>query len=74
MKPLMKLCKETNQLVKEILKQTTEQTRLINALINVPRELQKTTQQLSHIVHTRAPRDGTGGENEKYGGMLRNKL
>ena len=52
MKPLMKLCEETNQLMKEILKQTTEQTRLINELVNVPRELQKTTQQLSHIVHT----------------------
>ncbi|CAF2133708.1 unnamed protein product [Rotaria magnacalcarata] len=51
MKPLMKLCEETNQLMKDMLKQTTEQTRLMNQLINFPRELQKTTQQLSHIVH-----------------------
>jgi hypothetical protein len=51
MKPLVKLCEETNQLIKEMLKQTTEQTRLITELINFPREKQKATQQLSHIVH-----------------------
>ncbi|CAF4081139.1 unnamed protein product [Rotaria magnacalcarata] len=38
-----------------MLKQTTEQTRLMNQLINFPRELQKTTQQLSHIVHMVSP-------------------
>ncbi|CAF5157654.1 unnamed protein product, partial [Rotaria magnacalcarata] len=54
MKPLMKLCEDTNQLMKDMLKQTTEQTRLMNELINCPRELQKTTQQLSHIVHMQA--------------------
>ncbi|CAF3640968.1 unnamed protein product [Rotaria socialis] len=54
MKPLIKLCEETNQLMKDMLKQTTEQTRLMNELINFPRELQKTTQQLSHIVHMQA--------------------
>ncbi len=51
MKPLIKLCEETNQLIKEMLKQTTDQTRLINEWFNVPRELQKTTEKLSHIVH-----------------------
>ncbi|CAF5062890.1 unnamed protein product, partial [Rotaria socialis] len=45
---------ETNQLMKDMLKQTTEQTRLMNELINFPRELQKTTQQLSPIVHMQA--------------------
>ncbi|CAM4836850.1 unnamed protein product [Rotaria magnacalcarata] len=50
----MKLCEDTNQLMKDMLKQTTEQTRLMNELINCPRELQKTTQQLSHIVHMQA--------------------
>ncbi len=51
MKPLVKLCEETNQLIKEMLKKTTEQTRLTNELVNFRRELQKATQQLSHIVH-----------------------
>ncbi|CAF1593017.1 unnamed protein product [Rotaria magnacalcarata] len=50
----MKLCEDANQLMKDMLKQTTEQTRLMNELINCPRELQKTTQQLSHIVHMQA--------------------
>jgi hypothetical protein len=51
MKPLMKLCEETNGLMKEMLKQMAEQTHLIKELVNVPRELQKSTEQLSHVVH-----------------------
>jgi len=51
MKPLLKLCEETNQLTKEILKQISEQTRLFTELANLPRELQKSTQQLSHVLH-----------------------
>ncbi|CAF1265868.1 unnamed protein product [Rotaria sp. Silwood1] len=54
MKPLVKLCEETNQLVKEILQQITEQTRLINESINGPRELQKLIEKLSHILHLQA--------------------
>ncbi|CAF2984155.1 unnamed protein product [Rotaria sp. Silwood2] len=50
LKPLMKLCEETNQLVKEMLKQMTEQTQLIKESLSSPRELQKTAQQLSQIV------------------------
>ncbi len=51
MKPFVKLCEETNQLIKELLKQTTDLTTAVNELVNSPRELKKTTEQLSHIVH-----------------------
>ncbi|CAF4394843.1 unnamed protein product [Rotaria sp. Silwood2] len=51
MKPLIKLCEETNQLVIQMLKQSAEQTCLMNNLINFPRELQKATEKLSHAVH-----------------------
>jgi hypothetical protein len=37
----MKLCEETNQLIKEMLQKVTEQTRLINELVTFPRELKK---------------------------------
>jgi len=51
MKPVVKLCEETNQLVKELLRVTTEQSHLLRELVNSPRELQKITQQLHHAVH-----------------------
>jgi hypothetical protein len=47
----MKLCEETNQLIKEMLTQTTEQTHLLKDLFNFPHELKKTTDKLSHVVH-----------------------
>jgi len=34
-----------------MLQKVTEQTRLINELVTFPRELQKTTERLSYIVH-----------------------
>ena len=51
MKPLIELCEETNQFVIQMLKKSTEQTRLMYDLINFPRELQKATEKLSHTVH-----------------------
>ncbi|CAF4763139.1 unnamed protein product, partial [Rotaria sp. Silwood2] len=53
-KPIVKLCEETNQLTKEVLKILTEQTNLTRELVNFPRELQKATQQLSHTIHMQA--------------------
>ncbi|CAF1423541.1 unnamed protein product, partial [Rotaria sordida] len=53
-KPIVKLCEETNQLTKEVLQISTEQTNLTHELVNFPRELQKATQQLSHTVHMQA--------------------
>ena len=51
MNPLLKLCEETNQLTKELIKQSTEQTRLITELVHFPRELQKLAHQLSSVLH-----------------------
>lgn len=51
MKPLLKICEETNQLIKDMLKQVSNQTLLLGELSDVPRELQKAAQQLSHVVH-----------------------
>ncbi|CAF1286528.1 unnamed protein product [Rotaria sordida] len=65
LKPLIKLCEETNQLVKDMLKQMTEQAHLIKELPNAPRELQKTTEQLSYIVHMQAKVLQTSQQNDE---------
>lgn len=51
MKPLLKLCEETNQLTKEMIKENSEQLRLLGELINFPRDLQKLIHQLSRNLH-----------------------
>ncbi|CAF4622735.1 unnamed protein product, partial [Rotaria magnacalcarata] len=50
----VKLCEETNQLTKDVLKILTEQTNLTRELVNFPRDLQKATQLLSHTIHMQA--------------------
>ena len=51
MEPLVKLCKETNQFIKQMSRQITEQSSLVKELVNFPRDLQKITERLSHLVH-----------------------
>lgn len=51
MKPLLKLCEETNQLTKEMIKENSEQLRLLTELVNFPRELEKLIHQMSRNLH-----------------------
>ena len=51
LKPLIKLCEETNEMVKLIMKHVHEQTELMDKLFYPPRNLQNSTEQLSSVVH-----------------------
>ena len=51
MKLLLKLCEETNQLTKEMIKDNSEQLRLLAELVNFPRELEKLIHQSSRNLH-----------------------